>query len=89
VSAQRRRTRCPTEMEQHVNATYLRTGWLERAAGIGIICIGIGAAVLLVAWGVSFLWRYMPLEIAVRIADPEVHIAQTGPLTVTQDKPFT
>jgi hypothetical protein len=76
-------------MEQRLNATYLRTGWLERAAGVGIICIGIGAAVLLVAWGVSFLWRYTPPEIAVRIANPEVHIAQTEPLTVTQDKAFT
>jgi hypothetical protein len=40
------------------------------------------------AWGISFLWRYTPPEIAVRIANPEVHIAQDSPLKVTQDKPF-
>jgi hypothetical protein len=42
----------------------------------------------LAAWGISFLWRYTPPEIAVRIANPEVHIAQDSPLKVTQDKPF-
>jgi hypothetical protein len=67
-------------MEQQLNATYLRPGVIERAAALGIAAAGIGTGVLL-AWGISFLWRYTPPEIAVRVANPEIH--------VTQDKPFT
>jgi hypothetical protein len=33
------------------------------------------------------LWRYTPPEI--RIANPEIRVVQSAPLTVTQDKPFT
>ena len=76
-------------MEERLDGSYLRAGLFERAAAIGIMSIGIGAAVLLGAWGVSFLWRYTPPEIAVRIANPEVRVAQNGPLIVMQDKPFT
>jgi hypothetical protein len=76
-------------MEERLDGSYLRAGLVERAAAMGITCVGIGAAVLLGAWGVSFIWRYTPPEIAVRIANPEVRVAQNGPLTVTQDKPFT
>jgi hypothetical protein len=65
-------------MEQRLDATYLRPGL--------VVCIGTG--VLLAAWGISFLWRYTPPEIAVRIANPEVHVAQDAPLKVSQDKPF-
>jgi hypothetical protein len=68
-------------MEQQLNATYLRPGVIERAAALGIAAAGIGTGVLLAAWGISFLWRYTPPEIAVRVANPEIH--------VTQDKPFT
>lgn len=50
--------------------------------------MGIGTAILLAAWGISFLWRYTPPEIAVRIANPEVRVTQIEPFTVTQDKPF-
>lgn len=83
-------------MEQRLNASHLRAGLIERAAAVGVVAVGLGVAVLLGAWGVSFLWRYTPPEIAVRVANPEVHIAnpevrvtQDGPLTVMQDKPFT
>jgi hypothetical protein len=75
-------------MEERLDGSYLRAGLVERAAATGITCVSVGAAVLLRAWGVSFLWRYTPPEIAVRIANPEVRVAQSGPLTVTQDKPF-
>jgi hypothetical protein len=44
--------------------------------------------VLLTAWGISLLWRHTPPKIAVRIANPEVHLSQDAPLVVTQDKPF-
>jgi hypothetical protein len=75
-------------MDQQLDATYLRHGLVERAAAIGIGAVGIGTSVLLAAWGISFLWRYTPPEIAVRIANPEVHVTQAAPLIVTQDKPF-
>ena len=69
-------------MEQRLDATYLRPGLVERtiAIGIGAVCVGTG--ILLAAWGISFLWRYTPPEIAVRIANPEVHVAQDAPLKV-------
>jgi hypothetical protein len=76
-------------MEECLDGSYLRAGLVERAAATGITCVSVGAAVLLGAWGVSFLWRYTPPEIAVRIANPEVRVAQNGPLTVMQYKPFT
>ena len=75
-------------MEQRLEATYLRPGLFERAAALGIGAVAIGTGVLLAAWGISFLWRYTPPEIAVRIANPEVRVTQSGSLTVTQDKPF-
>src|SRR5215472_4303681 len=75
-------------MEPRLDATYLRSGPFERAAAIGISAVAIGTGILLAAWGISFLWRYTPPEIAVRIANPEVHIAQDKPLKVSQDKPF-
>jgi hypothetical protein len=77
------------KMEQQLDGSYLRAGLIDRATAVGIASVGIGTGVLLAAWGVSFLWRYTPPEIAVHIANPEVRIAQSGPLTVTQDKPFT
>jgi hypothetical protein len=55
---------------------------------MGIGAVGVGTGILLAAWGISFLWRYTPPEIAVRIANPELHVAQDSPLKVTQDKPF-
>jgi hypothetical protein len=75
-------------MEQRLNATYLRPGLIERTIAIGIGAAGIGTGILLAAWGISFLWHYTPPEIAVRIANPELHVAQDSPLKVTQDKPF-
>jgi hypothetical protein len=44
--------------------------------------------VFLAAWGVSFLWRYTPPEIAVRVANPALHVVQDAPLAVKQDTPF-
>jgi hypothetical protein len=75
-------------MEQRLVGAYLRPGLIERAAAIGIAAVGAATAVLLVAWGISFLWRYTPAEMTVRIANPELHIIQSGPLTVTQERPF-
>jgi hypothetical protein len=75
-------------MEQRLDATYVRHGLIERAAATAFVSIGIGAGVLLGAWGVSCLWRYTPPEIAVRIANPDLRVTQNGPLTVAQDKPF-
>jgi hypothetical protein len=75
-------------MEQRLNTSYLRPGLIERSAAIGLAAAGIGTGVLFAAWGISFLWRYTPPEIAVRIANPEVHVSQNAPIAVTQDKPF-
>jgi hypothetical protein len=75
-------------MEQRLDATYLRHGLVERTAAIGIGAVCIGTGILLAAWGISFLWRYTPLEIAVRVANPELHVTQDSPLKVSQDKPF-
>jgi hypothetical protein len=75
-------------MEQHLDATYLRHDPIERAAATALVAAGLGVGVLLAAWGISLLWRYTPLEIAVRVANPELQIAQTAPLVVKQDRPF-
>jgi hypothetical protein len=75
-------------MEQRLNTSYLRPGLVERSAGIGLAAAGIGTSVLFAAWGISFLWRYTPPEIAVRIANPEVYVSQNAPFVVKQDKPF-
>jgi hypothetical protein len=75
-------------MEQRLEAEFLRPGLFERAAALGIGAVAIGTGILLACWGISFLWRYTPPEIAVRIANPEVRITQSEPLTVAQDKPF-
>jgi hypothetical protein len=75
-------------MEQRLEAEFLRPGLIERAAALGIGVVAIGTGILLACWGVSFLWRYTPPEIEVRIANPEVRVSQSEPLTVTQDKPF-
>jgi hypothetical protein len=76
-------------MEQHLDRSYLRAGLVEQATAIAVASVGIGATVFLAAWGISLLWRYTPPEITVRIANPEVHVTQNGPLTVAQEKPFT
>jgi hypothetical protein len=76
-------------MEQRLEAEFLRPGLFERAAALGIGAVAIGTGILLACWGISFLWRYTPPEIGVRIANPEVRVTQSEPLVVTQDKPFT
>jgi hypothetical protein len=75
-------------MEQRLEAEFLRPGLFERAAALGIGAVAIGTGILLACWGISFLWRYTPPEIGVRIANPEVRVSQSEPLTVTQDKPL-
>jgi hypothetical protein len=75
-------------MEQRLDATYLRAGPIERLIAMAVGAVGIGTGILLAAWGIAFLWRYTPPEIAVRISNPEVRVTQETPLKVTQDKPF-
>jgi hypothetical protein len=73
-------------MEQQLNATYLRPGVMERAAAVGVAAAGIGTGLLLAAWGISFLWRYTPPEIAVRV--PEIHVKQDKPFTIASPPPL-
>ena len=75
-------------MEQRLDARFLRPGLVERTIAIGIGAVGVGTGILLAAWGVSFLWHHTPPDIAVHIANPELHVAQDSPVKVTQDKPF-
>jgi hypothetical protein len=75
-------------MEQRLVGAHLGPGIVERAAATAICAAGLGTAVLLGCWGVSFLWRYTLPEMVVRIVNPDLRITQNGPLTVTQDKPF-
>jgi hypothetical protein len=75
-------------MEQRLDATYLRPGPVAWSGAIGLAAAGTGMGILLAAWGVSFLWRYTPPEIDVRIRNPEIHVRQNAPFTVRQDKPF-
>jgi hypothetical protein len=75
-------------MEQRLDATYLQHGPIDRAIAAALVAAGLGAGVFLAGWGVSLLWRYTPPEIAVRVANPEVRIAQDAPLVVKQDTPF-
>ena len=61
-------------MEQRLQAAFLRHGPMERCAAMGIGAVAIGTGILLAAWGISFLWRFTPPEIAVRIANPELRV---------------
>jgi hypothetical protein len=75
-------------MEQRLDATYLKHDLIERAVAAALLATGLGAGVFLATWGASLLWRYTPPEIAVRVANPEVRIAQSTPLMVKQETPF-
>lgn len=59
-------------MESKLDATYLGSGVIERAAAIAVVVVGVGVGVFLASWGISFLWRF----------------TQNSSLTITQDKPF-
>jgi hypothetical protein len=67
-------------MEQQLDATYLRPSFVSKALGLSIVALGVGAAILLGAFGISFLWRPVPTAIDLKIKNPE--------LTVTQSAPF-
>jgi hypothetical protein len=54
---------------------------------ISVVVLSIGASGLLIAWGISFVWHYVPPEL--KIANPEIRLVPPDPLTVKQDKPFT
>jgi hypothetical protein len=75
-------------MEQRLDATYLRLSSVDRAAAAALVSAGLGVGIFLAGWGISFLWRYTPPEIAVQIANPKIHVVQDGPLTVKPDGPF-
>jgi len=70
-------------MEQQLDATYLRPCFVSKAFALSVAAMGIGTSILLIAYGISLIWRPMPASnapIDVRIANPE--------LSVRQEKPF-
>jgi len=75
--------------EQRLNTQYLGSSLIERAFATAVIVLAVGAAFLLVAWGISRFWHVEPPELKVRIANPEVRLAGNPSIAVTQDKPFT
>jgi len=75
-------------MEQQLSATYLSPEPIERAAAIGIGAVAIGIGIFLAAWGISFLWRYTPPEVVVRIANPELNVVQDKPFILAQPEPL-
>jgi hypothetical protein len=40
-------------MEQRLDATYLRAGLTERSTAVGICAAGLGMGIFLAAWGIS------------------------------------
>jgi hypothetical protein len=72
------------KMERRVDFTYLRL--ITWAKAISAVVLSIGVSVVLIFWGISFIWKYTPPEL--KIANPEV-VLKAEPLAVTQDKPFT
>ncbi len=75
-------------MEERLDTRYLSPSPFERAAAAGLGALGVGIGILAAAWGLSFLWRYTPPEIAVRVANPELRVTQDEPLKVEQNGPF-
>src|SRR4051812_13413167 len=67
-------------MEQQLDASHLRPGFVSKTLALSAAAIGIGIGFLLAAYGVSLFWRPIPTAIDIRIANPE--------LTVKQEKPF-
>ena len=54
-------------MERRVDFTYLRL--ITWAKAISAVVLSIGVSVVLIFWGISFIWKYTP---------PELKIAQGG-----------
>jgi hypothetical protein len=73
-------------MEQQLDATYLRPSFVSKALALSVLALGIGAAILLAAFGLSFVWRTVPTNLDVRIANPEVVLKQVAPLIVAPIK---
>jgi hypothetical protein len=70
-------------MEQQLDATYLRPCFVSKAFALSVAAMGIGISILLIAYGISLIWRPTPASYApvdIPIANPE--------LTVRQAKPF-
>lgn len=51
----------------------------HRAAAAALVAAGLDVGIFLADWGISFLWRYTPRQIAARVANPEIHVVQDGP----------
>jgi hypothetical protein len=70
-------------MEQQLDVTYLRPSFVSKAFAISVAAMSIGTSILLIAYGISLIWRPMPasnVPFEFRIANPD--------LTVRQEKPF-
>jgi hypothetical protein len=72
-------------MEQRVDFTYLRL--ITWAKAISLVAVSIGVSGVLISYGVSLVWHYVPPEL--RIANPEIRLVPPDPLTVVQKEPFT
>jgi hypothetical protein len=74
-------------MEQQLDATYLRPSFVSKALGLSIVALSVGAAVLLGALGISFLWRPLPATIDLKIKNPELTVTQSAPFVLASPNP--
>jgi len=74
-------------MEQQLDATHLRAGIVARATAAGMAGLGLGAGILLAAWGISVLWSARPFEADAGRRNPEAIATQDRIVPVVPPQP--